>query len=286
MKEIVLCNDQCQSPPGIPSGAVAATPDNDGCEIAIVLPNSVEAYAYRGTHSQGLEWQDCWDSFANITEKCVKDNPATGWVNGPDPYQFYQSGYRKLNGEGSKHAPLDGSKALPDASAGGGGGGDAKEVVIPVTSPGSNGVQCTADDRGGFMADCWHLADKYTDDQQICSNDANVCPQPRTNSICKATDAKCDPNGTGSIDVSSYCVIGQQSSCAIVLADKLSSFGGEFPGFYCTTGKELKQLIALEASANGCGGTPDQGRVALWPVNGGKSTLCMTGAQHPGVCGA
>src|SRR5215469_8149299 len=110
MKEIVLCNDKCESPPGIPTGAVAATPVNDGCEIAIVLPNNVEAYAYRGTHSQGLQWQDCWDSFMNITEKCVQDNPATGWVNGPDPYEFFQSGYRKLNGDGSKHAPLDGSK--------------------------------------------------------------------------------------------------------------------------------------------------------------------------------
>jgi hypothetical protein len=69
-----------------------------------------------------------------------------------------------------------------------------------------------------------------------------------------------------------------------VLADKLSSFG--FNGYYCTTGKELKEMIRLEASADGCGGTPDQGRVAMWGVNKGASTLCMTGSKHPGVCGA
>jgi hypothetical protein len=275
MMREVLCNDKCEAPPGINTNAVAATTDQDGCEIAIVLPNEVEAYAYRGTHSQGAQWQDCWDSFANITEKCVKDDPATGWVNGPDDYQFYQSGYRKLNGEGSRHAPLDGSNALPDA--------DEKEVAIPYTSPGDNGVQCTADDRGGWMADCWRLADKFSDDQEICSNDSNVCAQPRKNSVCKASGGRCDENGSDTIDISSYCVLATQSSCSIVLADKLSSFGAD--GFSCVTGKDLKDLIAREASANGCGGTPDQGRVALWARNDGNSMLCMTGSEHPGVCG-
>jgi hypothetical protein len=259
---------------------VAATPDQDGCEIAIALPNDVEAYAYRSTSSQGLQWQDCWDSFANITEQCVKDDPATGWVNGPDAYQFYQSGYRKLNGDGSKHGPLNAGDALPDSNP----PPPPKEVAIPYTDPGDNGVQCSADERGGWMADCWNLAGSFADDQQICSNDANVCPQPRTNSVCKASGGTCDSNGSDEIEISSYCTISLMSSCAIVLADKLSTFGG-FDGYYCTTGKELKELVGREMSANGCGGMPSEGRVAMWSVNGGKSMLCMTGSDHPGVCG-
>lgn len=113
---IVLCNDKCEAPAGISSDSVVATPDNDGCEIAIILPNNVEAYSYRGTHAQGAQWQDCWDSLANITESCIKNGPNTGWVNGPDDYEFFQAGFRALNGEGSKHGQLDGSKALKDAN--------------------------------------------------------------------------------------------------------------------------------------------------------------------------
>jgi hypothetical protein len=48
-----------------------------------------------------------------MTEKCVKDDPATGWVNGPDEFWSCQSGHRPLNGAGARHAPLGGSKALP-----------------------------------------------------------------------------------------------------------------------------------------------------------------------------
>jgi hypothetical protein len=48
----VLCNDKCAKPAGINVHDVAATPAQNGCEIAIVLPNNVEAYAYRATHSQ------------------------------------------------------------------------------------------------------------------------------------------------------------------------------------------------------------------------------------------
>ncbi len=58
----------CEAPAGVPSNSMAAIPDADGCEIAIVLPNSIEAYAYRRIASQGSEWQDCWNSFANIIE--------------------------------------------------------------------------------------------------------------------------------------------------------------------------------------------------------------------------
>lgn len=65
-----LCNDKCENPPDIPQKSVFATPDGDGCEIAIAIESGVEAWAYRGTHSQGAQWQDCWDSTLNVSEHC------------------------------------------------------------------------------------------------------------------------------------------------------------------------------------------------------------------------
>ncbi len=104
---LALSFNTCDAPAGVPSNSMAAIPDADGCEIAIVLPNSIEAYAYGGTASQGSEWQDCWNSFANIIETCITEGPNTGWVNGPDVYEFFQAGFRLLNGNGAKHAPLE-----------------------------------------------------------------------------------------------------------------------------------------------------------------------------------
>jgi len=115
----VLCNNQCVAPTGIPDAAMAATPDGDGCEIAIAIPDNVEAYAYRGTGSQGLEWQDCWDSLANITEQCVRNGPNVGWVNGPNIYEFFQTGFRPINGAGNRHPnkTLSSDSGLKDGSA-------------------------------------------------------------------------------------------------------------------------------------------------------------------------
>jgi len=77
---LALCSNKCENPPDIPSGSVIATPDGDGCEIAISLPNNVEAWAYRGTSSAGLQWQDCYDSLQTGIEKCTDGNPnQTGW---------------------------------------------------------------------------------------------------------------------------------------------------------------------------------------------------------------
>ena len=100
---LALCNNNCEPPANIPAINIAATPDRDGCEIAIALPNSNEAYAYRGTASTGAQWLDCWDSFASIIENCIKDQANAAWVNGPDEYEFFQAGYRSVNDPSSKH---------------------------------------------------------------------------------------------------------------------------------------------------------------------------------------
>ncbi|KAL7622783.1 hypothetical protein AAE478_006462 [Parahypoxylon ruwenzoriense] len=118
MMRETLCNDKCEKPSSIQSKSVKATKKGkDGCEIAVALTGNMEAWAVRDTHSQGLQWQDCWDSLANATEKCAnmdkQDGRATGWVNGPDDYEFFQIGYRSLNGGGSLHSKFSPDDALP-----------------------------------------------------------------------------------------------------------------------------------------------------------------------------
>jgi len=54
-------------------------------EIAMALAGYSEAYFYRGTPSTGDQWQECYDSTANIIEQCIQNGPNTGWVNGPNP---------------------------------------------------------------------------------------------------------------------------------------------------------------------------------------------------------
>ncbi|OTA94074.1 hypothetical protein M434DRAFT_394977 [Hypoxylon sp. CO27-5] len=115
MMRETLCNNKCENPAKIPSKSVKATKKGqDGCEIAVALTGNMEAWAVRDLPSTGDEWQDCWDSLANATEKCTDmTNSATGWVNGPDDYEFFQIGYRALNGQGSLHSQFSGDDALP-----------------------------------------------------------------------------------------------------------------------------------------------------------------------------
>lgn len=68
MMRETLCNNKCENPPDLPQKSVFATPDQDGCEIAVAIESAVEAWVYRGTHSQGLQWQECWDSTMNASD--------------------------------------------------------------------------------------------------------------------------------------------------------------------------------------------------------------------------
>ncbi|KAI1381030.1 hypothetical protein F4677DRAFT_462136 [Hypoxylon crocopeplum] len=115
MMRETLCNDKCENPQYIQTKSVKTTQKgNDGCEISIALTGNMEAWAVRDTHSQGDQWQDCWDSFANATDKCATmDTDATGWVNGPDDYEFFQIGYRSLNAQGALHSQFSADDALP-----------------------------------------------------------------------------------------------------------------------------------------------------------------------------
>jgi hypothetical protein len=108
----VICTNTCGNPDGIPAIDVKTYSSGTDCEVAVALPNNVEAWIYRGSPSTGTEWQQCWDSTENIINKCINNDPNTGWWNGPDYGQFYQVGFRPLNGQGSKHDAFDGNHYL------------------------------------------------------------------------------------------------------------------------------------------------------------------------------
>ncbi|KAL9617309.1 MAG: hypothetical protein Q9160_007889 [Pyrenula sp. 1 TL-2023] len=198
-----LCNDKCENPPDIPQKSVFATPDGDGCEIAIAIESGVEAWAYRGTHSQGPQWQDCWDSTMNITETCVKDSLATGWVNGPDDYEFFQLGYRPINGKGSKHkaqfgndTPLEhwcpNAKPSCDTCFGGGNGnicssGDNQGCAcepVTITQPAAPKVtNCATAVAAAEISCCNGGASGYA----ACSNEIQGCGViPNLEAICQS----------------------------------------------------------------------------------------------------
>jgi hypothetical protein len=104
--KLALCNGTCGIPPGIPDESGIATPfPYSGCEIAIALPNNIEAYVLR-TSNETFQTQDCWDSFENITQKCIHTGPNAGSVAGPDDDEFFESGFRMLNALDSKHSEL------------------------------------------------------------------------------------------------------------------------------------------------------------------------------------
>jgi hypothetical protein len=104
---LALCSNKCEVPPDLPTKSVKfAKKGDNGCEVSVLLSANIEVYGVRDTASVGDQWQDCYDSFANITEKtgCTDFNPnAVGWVNGPDDYEFFQMGYRSKNGDGKLH---------------------------------------------------------------------------------------------------------------------------------------------------------------------------------------
>lgn len=99
---------------------MVATAHDQECVIAVALPDNVEAWIYRATAAVDSQWQQCWDATEKIINDCVKNGPNNGWVNGPHPYQYYQTGFRAINPPDAKHDPLDPAKHLGPVGDGGG----------------------------------------------------------------------------------------------------------------------------------------------------------------------
>ena len=87
--------------------------------------------------------------------------------------------------------------------------------------PTATGVNCGSSSAGGSrLADCLSIMGGVAvpnDDTQICTNDQSKC-------LASGESVGGDPQTV----TSNYCEIGQNSGCAIVIANKLSTFG--FPG--------------------------------------------------------
>ncbi|KAF2111854.1 hypothetical protein BDV96DRAFT_581901 [Lophiotrema nucula] len=89
---------------GVPSQFVRANRvDNTGCQYTIKIAEEKEAYFYATN-----EGQNCYDATEDMINAYGKSKD-TSWINGPNPYEFYQIGIRDVNtiGPGSTtHDPF------------------------------------------------------------------------------------------------------------------------------------------------------------------------------------
>ncbi|KAI1085387.1 hypothetical protein F5B20DRAFT_587438 [Whalleya microplaca] len=113
-----ICSNECKIPDQLPSNGDKITKvwpsigANGACEISIALQNNIEAYIYRNTAASGIEQQECWDFTEDLINNCIKGQGNKGWTNGPDDNQFYELGFRPLNGAGSNHDKFSGNDFL------------------------------------------------------------------------------------------------------------------------------------------------------------------------------
>ncbi|KAI9757450.1 MAG: hypothetical protein M4579_003466 [Chaenotheca gracillima] len=277
-----LCDNKCEAPQGIPQNVMAATADGDGCEIAIALPDKVEAFAYRSVNSLDQHWQQCWDSLANITETCVKQGPNKGSVAGPDDNESFQAGFRPLNDAGAKHPDLPGGDdVLKDAANCVGEGQDAgtagqsaccmnfvlcpksNKCAEPGQSPGA-GNPCekydgatpapkcqekpACDRCGGGGSDNTCQADKPLPQYQGCACD----PKP----TCGDTKPKCDAcHGQNGFCTYAGDASQNNANCAcddtptVVTTTKSTSTAAPAPAFTSICGKGDGAC-----QSNGCAG--------------------------------
>ena len=215
----------------------------------------------------------------------MKDDIHTGYVSGPDDKQFYQTGYRNLNGDGALHAPIDPKNALQEADTPPPPPPPSAATPIGIT-PTGDGMNCIANDQGGWLAHCWELGNAFGDDEDICTSDTTYYPADKTRiSYCKASGGKCDPNGLSTMEISTYCKVAEYASCAIVIASELEGFGAG-TGSTCIKWKDVKNIIGLEQTTDGCGGPPEEGRIGMISFNNRASTVCLAGSLAPGLCAA
>ena len=87
-----------------PSNLVRATRQGEsGCEYSVKISNAKELYFY--TSNDG---QNCYEATELMLQK-YSTTKAAFWINGPNPYEFYQLGVRDVNTGGpggSSHSPF------------------------------------------------------------------------------------------------------------------------------------------------------------------------------------
>ncbi|KAF1998956.1 hypothetical protein P154DRAFT_523583 [Amniculicola lignicola CBS 123094] len=268
----VICTNSCAKPDGLPDGVSWSTGSKTAgdCEVSVAIVGGIEAFFYRGTESTGDQWQQCWDSTDAIIKQCVKEGPNQGWVNGPNAYQFYQGGFRPLNGDGSIHSPMNGDGLRSTVSIG---------SVAPKQL---GGFTCGTGTGGVRLASCFQILGSIVHGDVLDSQDT-------TEKFC--TDSTCLSSGnTGSSDgkntYSSYCEIAGANGCSLVLATKLSSFGG-FPGKSCVSPAQISEFIRLGANECGANGASGVWAAGFKPgdevVQVPYTVLAMVDGSDPGV---
>jgi hypothetical protein len=95
-----VCQGLCESIQGVPGQLMSAVKNGNGCEYSVKITNELEMYMYVSGSGQ-----NCYDATARIEASCKGGQ--SGWINGPNLYEFYQQGVRRLNDKSAKHAPFD-----------------------------------------------------------------------------------------------------------------------------------------------------------------------------------
>ncbi|KAL8693852.1 MAG: hypothetical protein Q9218_001408 [Villophora microphyllina] len=269
----VICTNTCDKPADLPNGVSASTGSKTtgDCEVSVTIVGGIEAYMYRGTPSTDDQWQECWDSTQQIIEECVKEGPNTGWVNGPNPYQFYQGGFRPLNDAGAIHRPMTGKGLQASVTKG---------TVGPNNK---NGFTCGSGEGGARIADCLGILGSIVNGKSLDASDTRT-------TFCTSDSTCLQAGQTGSSDgkniYSSYCEVAASGSCAFVAASKTSSLGG-FPGKSCFSPSDIANFVRL--GANKCGANQAQGVWAAGFQGGDEvagtpyTAFGLVDAEQPGV---
>jgi hypothetical protein len=94
-----ICGGGCEDTVGLGSFFHRSTPgviDDRDCEVAVLLPNAVEAYLYRRSSADGERSKQCRDSITQIIDDCIKNGPNSGRMVGPGEGREFEAGFRPL----------------------------------------------------------------------------------------------------------------------------------------------------------------------------------------------
>ncbi|KAF2754207.1 hypothetical protein EJ05DRAFT_152625 [Pseudovirgaria hyperparasitica] len=214
----------------------------------------------------GGDLRDRMLKIGEVINQCIKNGPNKGWWNGPDYGQFYEAGFRPLNGEGSKHEAFSGDSTLNGPVA----------RIFPSRSDGT--IDCAGGYRGSGarMSDCRSIVQDQTPNEN-----AEFCTSSPDKACIRHGKTL---NAKGEV-LSSWCVIKEYYSCAFVIADKDPRFGGGLTGHSCISGQNLVDMSIKGAEQ--CDRYSPGTAVAAGPVRSfgvPAQALCLVSKDHPEVC--
>ncbi|KAF2763542.1 hypothetical protein EJ05DRAFT_42685 [Pseudovirgaria hyperparasitica] len=188
----------------------------------------------------------------SVISKCIKNGPNKGWGNGPDG-QFYETGFRHLNGDGSKHDKFSSDETLKPPG----------KKIVPTLKDGSLECGEDIDGNGAKIDDCEHIQLSY-----------GFSTHNQTE--CKSHGDQLDEAGE---KIGSWCLVEEHSSCAFVIADAKDHSSeitsNDFNDFRLHTHNKCEKFGTGTVVAAG-DAEEDMGLSV--------QTLCFVNKHHPELC--